>query len=187
MRAFLAIGLPAGLRRAASDAARAMALPEADWRVVREDGLHITIRFLGACDAAARSRQDAAWLAAAAGLGPVPLRLRGADALPGPRRPRVIRLGVDDCGGTGVLARLASRIEHAARASGFPPERRPFAPHVTLARARGDRAVVPALAAIGVVGEFLATTLTLYRSELGPGGARYHEEASFPLSGPADS
>jgi 2'-5' RNA ligase len=183
MRAFLAIGLPDGVRRAATDAARALALSEADWRLVREDGLHVTIRFLGECDDADRSRLDAAWRAAASGIGPVPLRLRGAAALPAARRPRVIRLGVDDCGGVGALAALAARIEHTARTSGFPPERRPFSPHVTLARARGDGARVPSLSDVDVVGEFLAAKLTLFRSELGSGGARYYEEGSFPFSG----
>jgi 2'-5' RNA ligase len=183
MRAFLAIQLPEGLRRAAAEAVRTLTLPQADWRLVPVDGLHITIRFLGDLEAAERARHDAAWRAAASCIGPVVLRLRGAAAFPNARRPRVIGLGVDDRGGAGALAAMAARTEDAARALGFAPERRAFSPHVTVARARGDSARLPSLARVDVVGEFVAAELVLYRSELGPGGARYHEEGSFPFSG----
>lgn len=183
MRAFLAIPLPDDVRRAASAAKRIFAGREDGWRFAREDGLHLTVRFLGEVDPTRRPILDAAWGEAARGTGPFSLRVVGASVVPSSARPRVVWLGVADASSDGALARLAARVEHAARALGFPHEERPFAAHVTLARARrGVRAAAPEASSIGDLGTFLADRLVLFRSELGPGGSRYHEEASYALA-----
>jgi 2'-5' RNA ligase len=94
----------------------------------------------------------------------------------------VLSLGVDDESGDGSLARLALRMELAARAQGFAPEARPFSGHVTIARARNaTRVSRPDVSGIGDCGAFIADRVVLYRSELGPGGSRYFEEGVFPL------
>jgi len=182
MREFLAIPLPESLRRAAW-ASRNILAPGGDgWRFVREEGLHLTLRFLGEVDPSRHGVLDAAWLDAVGGTGGLALRLRGAGLFPSTGRPRVLWLGVEDESPDGSLARLADRLEGAARAQGFPPEGRPFAAHVTLARARGGARVIrPPVARIGDFGEFVAERVVLYRSEPGLGGPRYHEEASYPL------
>ena len=182
MREFLAIPLPLGLRSAAR-ASRDILAPRGDgWRFVREEGLHLTLRFLGEVDPSRRGVLDAAWRGAASGTGLLALRLRGAAFFPATGRPRVLWLGVEDETPDGSLARLSDRIERAARAQGFPPEGRPFAAHVTLARARGDARIVrPPVARIGDFGAFVAERVVLYRSEPDRGGSRYHEQASYPL------
>ena len=182
MREFLAIPLPETLRSAAV-ASRGVLAPRASgWRFVLDEGLHLTIRFLGEVDPSRRGALDAAWLDAVGGTGLLALRLRGAGLFPASGRPRILWLGVDDETAEGSLARLADRLERAARAQGFPPEGRPLAAHVTLARARGDvRAVRPPVARIGDFGAFVAERVVLYRSEPGLGGSSYHEEASYSL------
>jgi 2'-5' RNA ligase len=143
----------------------------------------VTVRFLGKVDPSRRDNDNAAWREAVSGLGCIPLRLRGARVLPSIGRPRVLTLCVEDQSPEGLLARLASRLELAARAQGFPPEARPFVAHVTLARARNNARVThPQVARIGDCGAFVAERVVLYRSEPERGGSRYYEEASFPLS-----
>jgi 2'-5' RNA ligase len=182
MREFLAIPLPESLRRAAWASRTVLAPGGDDWRFVREEGLHLTLRFLGEVDPSRRGVLDAAWLKAVDGTGLLALRLRGAGLFPATGRPRILWLGVEDETPEGSLAQLADRLESAARAQGFPPEGRPFAAHVTLARARGDARVVrPPVARIGDFGAFVAERVVLYRSEPGRGGSSYHEEASYPL------
>jgi len=183
MRQFLAIPLPERLRSAAC-ASRAVLAPRGDgWRFVREQGIHLTLRFLGEVEPLRRDALDAAWREAVAGTPPLALRLRGAGLFPATGRPRVLWLGIDDETGEGALARLADRLEGSARAQGFPPEGRPFAAHVTLARSpRGTRVVRPPVPRIGDFGAFVAERVVLYRSEVGPGGSMYHEEASYPLN-----
>ena len=182
MREFLAIPLPESLRRAAF-ASRGVLAPRGDgWRFVREAGLHLTLRFLGEVDASRREALDGVWREAVAGTARLALRLRGAGVFPATGRPRILWLGIDDETAEGSLARLAGRLERAARAQEFTPDDRPFAAHVTLARARGEAQVArPPVERIGDFGAFVAERVVLYRTELGPGGSTYHEEASYPL------
>ena len=182
MRDFLAIPLPDRLRLAAAASTDVLAPRGDGWRFVRQEGLHLTLRFLGEVDPSRRGVLDAAWREAVSGTGLLALRFRGAAFFPATGRPRVLWLGVEDETLDGSLALLAERIERAARAQGFPPEGRPFAAHVTLARARGDgRVVRPPIARIGDLGAFGADRVVLYRSEPDRGGSRYHEQASYPL------
>ena len=62
-------------------------------------------------------------------------------------------------------------------------DERPFWPHVTLARVRRRAAARP-LAVSGAMplNEFSPAALTLYRSQPGPGGARYTPLESLALS-----
>jgi 2'-5' RNA ligase len=92
------------------------------------------------------------------------------------------------------LAALAAAVEVACAAAGFQfEETRAFRPHVTLGRVRGTRrpAADPATrAALGRVealrdadfGVTRAEQLTLFRSDLGPGGARYTPLAAWPFA-----
>ena len=72
------------------------------------------------------------------------------------------------------LTDLAAACEEAAQAAGFDVEERPFHPHVTLSRIRpwqDVRSVVEELPAFPLNQE--VDRITLYRSLLGRGGARY--------------
>jgi RNA 2',3'-cyclic 3'-phosphodiesterase len=183
MRQFLAIPLPEGMRRAAAASRSALTVPGDGWRFVREEGLHLTIRFLGEVDASRRDAHDLAWREAARGAGALTLRLSGASVFPSARRPRVLVLRVCDESSNGSLGRLADRVERAARGQGFRAVPRPLDAHVTLARSRGGAAVVSsAVDRVGDLGSFIAERLVLYRSELTKGGSRYIEEASYLLS-----
>jgi len=156
---------------------------EEGWRFAREEGLHITVRFLGEVDPSRRAVLDAAWREAARGTGPLVLRLGRPAVFPPKGRPRVVWLNVEDESSDGSLARLAARLDQASRSAGLSGEDRPFAAHVTLARARrGARVAAPAVLGLGDLGTFVADRVVLFRSELGPGGSRYHEEASYALA-----
>jgi 2'-5' RNA ligase len=183
MRAFLAIPLSETVRRAAAASAKVLLTGDDGWRFVRDEGLHVTVRFLGEVDASRRDACDAAWREAASGIGPISLRVRGAVVFPPTGRPRVLSLGVLDETPDRRLQRLAIRMELAARAQGFSHEERLFVAHVTLARAQSAAVVVrPNVARIGDCGAFVAERLVLYRSEPDRAGSLYHEEASYPLT-----
>jgi 2'-5' RNA ligase len=110
------------------------------------------------------------------------LRLGSLGAFPPSGRPRILWLGVEEIPEAGRLAALASALESAVRRFGLPPEERPFRSHLTLARAdRRTRAESPSSGALGGIGELDALEVVLFRSELGPGGARYTALERFPL------
>lgn len=155
-------------------------------RWVRPDQLHLTLQFLGEQPPAAVETLAAAYAAVAAGRGPVRLAFGEIGAFPGWRRPRVLVLHVD---GGPALAELAAAVRAAgeAAAAGDRPDRKPWRPHLTLARFRGR-------ADPGVVAELrgwrpepppsvVADRFALVESRLEPGGARYRVVAEFPLAG----
>jgi 2'-5' RNA ligase len=167
LRLFVAADLPAPVRAALArfrDAA-----DPAVWRPVPDDALHITLAFLGH-----RPESDATPAASAidAAAGPAPrLALGGALLLP-PRRARVLCAEVHDP--DGALAALQQRVSDGLEAAGiYTPEHRPFRAHATVARLRTGARSPRSTAAAPDPLEFGAEAITLYRSHLGRGGARY--------------
>src|SRR5262249_12286465 len=148
------------------------------------EALHLTLRFLGEVDETTRAAVEPAARAAAAGVPPVPLHVGGFGGFPPKGRPRVAWVGIEDLSQDGALARLGKALEQAARDSGLPPESRPFTPHVTVARARdGARPAPVPPGTPGPLGRFVAAQVTLFRSDLKPGGPTYTAVGIYPLSG----
>jgi 2'-5' RNA ligase len=148
--------------------------------------LHFTLKFFEELPGAKRPAAESAATKAAAGAGPFSLALAGLGTFP-PRGPaRVLWVG---CGSGGdALVSLASAVEREFAFGGFPPEARPFSPHLTLARAkdpRAGRAAADFASANanfdgGVLG---VKELVLYSSVLGPSGAIHTPLSRFPLAG----
>ena len=182
---FVALDLPEAARSALADWRDALVAGRSDLRPVRPEALHVTLVFLGWQDeAAADAIAEAAFGAAASpGASPAPiLRATGVRPLP-PRDPRLFALDLDDLEGraTALQGRVADALE-AGR--WYRPEKRPFWPHITLARVkRNARRVPPLPEAPGPPADhFPAAALTLYRSTLRPQGALYDPLARLELA-----
>ena len=199
-RLFAALLPPPEVRERLFAAAQAVAeaAPESRLRVVPAGNLHLTLRFCGEIPPEtahtletklrARFAAEADRLRERAALPPeIALPRLAARPLTGQHR-MVWAEVVEGPGCAGFLAALAEAAERAALAAGLPPERRPFAPHVTLARLRRRGARVPpeALERAAPGGAlwpdpFPVTGIVLLRSALHPDGAIYDAVASFPL------
>jgi RNA 2',3'-cyclic 3'-phosphodiesterase len=166
-----------------------------DWqelRLVPRFSLHSTLVFLGY--QAEKDIDRIAELAFTDGGGPFELEGEEVVEVP-PRKPRLYALGLKDAGGAlGTFQDgLAQRLQEAGL---YEPEKRPFWPHITLARskrqgtrrdagvprgAKGGRARGGAPAQAEALPElpeqlarsFKASRLTLYSSTLRPQGAVY--------------
>jgi 2'-5' RNA ligase len=156
------------------DALASLDRPElAGLRWTTRDQWHVTLRFLGRVEDVeqavdALSRMEAASTTARA--GPTVGRF-------GQRVLHVPVTGLDQVAGV-VIAATAD--------VGEPPEDRPFAGHLTLARvARGARVDLRRLAGQPVEGRWPVTEVCLVESHLSPKGARYEVVSRFPLVGPA--
>jgi RNA 2',3'-cyclic 3'-phosphodiesterase len=205
VRLFVAFELPEGVReeagRRAAEARRA--LPPARW--VRAEGLHLTLKFLGETDPGALAALGAGLTAAFAAAPAMTARLDGAGGFPSGRPARVAWIGVagadvsdagsanahaaDACDALGALQERVAAV--AEEAAGAERERRPFSPHVTVARpdppwprtaiesfiARFTAAPGSPLAA-----PFPLAAGSLVESVLGAGGSRYRTVATFPLA-----
>lgn len=147
-------------------------------RLVRPAALHVTLAFLGHHPAAAVEAIGAAALSAAGGLPAPELEATGVTPVP-PRAPRLWALDLDDpCGGAAAVQ--AAVAEPLAAGGWYEPEKRPFWPHLTVARLRA-KARPPRLEAPPPPGRFVAPEVVLYRSRLGRAGADYEALARTRL------
>lgn len=146
LRVFTAVELPRATRQAVVDLAeRLLAVPQGGagrfWRrglsPVPPENLHVTVRFLGDVDEERLPEVLGALRTGVAAVPPGPAEVSGVGAFPTPARPRVVWCGVTDTAGT--LTRLEGAARDALLPLGFPPEDRPYHPHVTLARVRDGR------------------------------------------------
>jgi RNA 2',3'-cyclic 3'-phosphodiesterase len=172
-RLFLALDLPEPARASLVSWRESLVAGRSDLRPVRAEALHVTLVFLGWQDESAAPRIAEAAFAALPG-GPAPLLTpAGVRSLP-PRNPRLFALDLEDEGGRASALQAAAS---AALESGgwYRPEKRPFWPHLTLARVkRGERRVAPLPDEPRPPSEpFEAPVVTLYRSTLRPQGALY--------------
>lgn len=185
LRLFVACELPDEVRDALAgvqDDLRRMGAGPLRW--VRPEGMHVTLKFLGAVDA---ERVPTIEDALAEAIAPFELKVRAASVGNfGGARLRVVWVGLQ--GDVDGLAALAGRVETALEPLGFPRERRPFAAHFTLARVpdRASPAERKRLSSLlqryqpPALPSMTLREVSLMRSQLGPGGSVYTRLASFP-------
>jgi len=186
-RLFVALDLPEAVRdRLASW--QAAALRDPALRPVRPEALHMTLAFLGYLPEA---RIEAVTeLVCSVTSGAVDARLEPAP-VPLPRsRPRLFAIDAPSEGAIALQAELSGRLEAAGL---YRPEKRPFWPHLTVARVRPERRGSTRPARVGTPPEdlpaallepFRAVRLALYRSHLRPSGAEYVSLANVELPSP---
>jgi len=185
LRAFLAVDLPPEARARAAEAIGQLqrAVP-VGVRWVPPENQHLTLKFLGEI---AEDRVDPLVERARAKLASVPpfeIELAGFGAFPSAREARVLWLGV--ARGAGALAKLARKLDAAARVAGAERERRPFSAHLTLGRLREPaRVEIERLAAPASV-TWTVAEVVLYESRLAPDGARYVPLAHLALGAGLD-
>ena len=180
-RLFVALDLPADAREALVEWRDDAFARRDDVRLVDPAALHVTLVFLGYLpeEEIERVRElmrgavpadDATPVLTAMGVRPVP-----------PKRTRLFALDLadeDDRAGR-VQAAVSDALE-AARL--FEPEKRPFWPHVTLARVRKGARAAPFGGPAPPSDPWRAQAVTLYRSRLSPRGARYEPLERLQLS-----
>jgi len=169
---FVALDLPARARLELAAWRDSLVEGRRDLRPVGPEALHVTLVFLGWQDeAAAPAIAEAAFGTAASAVAPV-LRAAGVRPLP-PRDPRLFALDLED--EDGRASAVQAGVSDALAAGGwYEPEKRPFWPHITLARVKRRERRVAGLPGVPPPGEpFEAHELTLYRSILRPQGALY--------------
>ena len=178
-RLFIAIEIPADIKE------RMLALktqiPTARW--LKSQQMHLTIRFIGEVSAQ-QTDEIISVLRDIASPG-FDLSLNGAGRFPPQKKrgARILWLGVD---ADQQLADLHRKIESALEEIGFPPERKPFKPHITLARLKADRTPTQAVDFLQDNAAFNAGTFTvarfvLVKSTLSPQGAQYTNLAEYEL------
>ena len=184
LRLFVALDLPAEAKAAlAATVGQLQSVIPSGVRWVNPAGIHLTLKFLGDTDSGLVTPLLAALreMAAAGDSRPFPLHLDGLGVLPNYREPRGIYAGIS--GDLDSLAQAQQRVEQAIARLGFPRDKRPFRPHLTLGRVRDG--VAPAArrkigdtiarqtAALSPEYTWTAGEICLIHSDLTPQGAVY--------------
>jgi 2'-5' RNA ligase len=154
-------------------------------RPVPPDSLHITLAFLG-WTAEKEIPHLAEIVAASAGSAP---SIELGDPVPRPQRGRA-RLFALPASSPATIALQAGLAERLVAAHLYEPEKRPFWPHVTVARVRREErgskhpalvSKLPGAVPQALLQPAVCRRMTLYRSELQPQGAQYTPLAQVEL------
>lgn len=177
-RAFAGIALPESYQcelEALLGRLRPLVAGPVSW--TRPGNWHLTLKFLGQVPGAGPGGIEAV-RRALSGLVFSPFGLSGAGGgfFPGQKRPRVAWIGLER--GKAACAVLAGAVDAVLAPLGYPPEGRPFAGHLTVARFRepgriGDVAGLARELSAVRLPPFSVEAVTLWRSILGPAGPRY--------------
>lgn len=184
MRAFIAIELTHEVHERLVAVKRELVRHRAAVRWVRDDNLHLTIKFLGDVSAEALESLHGELTALLRATPPLAATVCGLGVFPDTRRPRVVWAGVT-CPGLGTVA---AAVDAAAVRIGVAPETRPFSAHVTLGRVSGPARWAPlgreiAARAAEAFGACAIAALVAVRSDLRPDGALYTKLWSIPFGG----
>jgi RNA 2',3'-cyclic 3'-phosphodiesterase len=183
VRLFVALEIPSEVRGNLAAMVEALRTISKEPRWVRPENLHVTLKFLGEVP---ETKLDAVRTALAQirSEQPVKLDFRGLGFFPNEKHPRVFWAGIE---ASANLMKLPGDIEGAMEKLGIPRERRPFSPHLTLARF--ERPAVPeklhaaiAESAQRDFGTLQTNEFHLIQSKLKPSGAEYTTLASFPFA-----
>lgn len=191
LRLFVAIELPEAWGRALSLYQDALKRKTGTVRGIswsRPEGFHMTLKFIGPFKRLELPQLTDALSSAVA--QPLDLRmiLGQAYVFGGRPIPRVLAVGYHAPGHKESLEALVRRLDSSLVPLGVGKESRRFLPHITLARIRPeiDRGSLDDLysamrsSELQETDPFDAKQLSLMRSHLGPGGARYERIAAFP-------
>ena len=186
MRLFIAVPLPAAAAARVGELlgdVRGRGWPV---RWVRDGGLHLTLKFFGEVTPDRIEAIQEALGRAARDTAPIELVLGSGGAFPSLGKARVLRLEVQ---AGSELELLQDRLERACEEIGYPPEGRPFFPHITLGRVReGERLSREAAAELEQCRldfPFLADRVVLFESRQTRQGPEYTERLVHRFTTPA--
>jgi RNA 2',3'-cyclic 3'-phosphodiesterase len=185
VRAFVAIPLPKECQTMLDRLQRGLHACKAEVRWIAISSIHLTLKFLGEVDPAIVPKLAESLRIVLKSERDLGLRLYGLGSFPNQKSPRVVWCGIH--GDTDGLVRLQQNVEAVCADFGFPPEDRPFHPHLTLGRIKGKRNLQPLLDCIKIGSDlecsFKADHFNVYRSILKPQGAVYNVLETIALKG----
>lgn len=165
-------------------------------RWVRPEDMHVTLAFLGELgeerlsDLLSATRVAMTMAASRGTRGTFRLSTTGLVTFPPHGKASVIAAAIGEGAleASALAASIEDALERMGRGTGKrfrPREKRPFTPHITLARANHPGIALTAAERAGTItAACLVEAVVVYRSETGPGGARYEVIEGLPLGAP---
>lgn len=178
MRAFIAIGLPQGIKDSLAGIQDELRSSGADVKWIRPENIHLTLKFLGDIDEIKKDKISNILERITAKRSDFRIRISSLGAFPKITSPRVIWVGIDE--GDKESKDIAAELEEEAAKIGIPKEERDFSSHITIGRKRSPSnldKLINCLKEKTGLGEkdmgFYAGKITLFKSTLTPKGPIY--------------
>lgn len=184
MRSFIAIEVPEEIRTAVHNLRQAIPPDCAKVRWVREQAIHLTLVFLGELfdDQLAEAKSVLARIAKE--HHPFAMALTGSGTFPDERRPRVLWAGVSAEARAPITNLAYDLLDNLSFLK--LEEKKRFTPHITFGRIKSVTDLTLFQRSVHAISlstsSFPVKEITLFKSELKPGGAEYTALAKFPLS-----
>jgi RNA 2',3'-cyclic 3'-phosphodiesterase len=174
VRAFIALSLPPPVKEMLANLASELAVqtPPGAVRWVKPAAMHLTLRFLGDTAVTLLPTLAEKLDQLTAQRHPFTLATGALGCFPNPKRPRVIWVGLEKDSQT--LTKLKQELDVLLAPLGWPPETKPFHPHLTLGRLKDERArpVLP-WGELEEQERWPVTAVHLIQSDLLPAGPKY--------------
>ena len=185
LRAFLAIDLNDDIREALDRFQdQADSILPVKW--VPPNSMHLTVKFLGDIQEAQVTSIQEVLQKVVREMMPFSLTIKGIGGFPSLERPRILWAGVE--GEADHLEVLVTCVESALGLLGFAQESRPYHPHLTLSRIKGNSREIGKIIDTSdwlkkewAFGDLLVDQLSLFQSQLTPKGAIYSRLWELPL------
>jgi RNA 2',3'-cyclic 3'-phosphodiesterase len=181
-RLFIAIELPAPIRQKLQQIQQELKRYARDAKWVKVTGIHLTLKFLGYVDQSRIPNIVDTLSDVAKSFAPVEVDLNGCGFFPNARRPNVLWIGVE----SKTIQSLQQEVESSMERLSFEKEDRAFTPHLTLARFREPKGLLPLTQVAEklsskISGNFVADHFSLFQSILHREGAEYIVLKQFAL------
>jgi 2'-5' RNA ligase len=188
IRCFLAVEIPDAMSRAAGELTdrlrKGAQFTKAHPSWVKPQNMHFTVVFLGQRSPNQVERVKRLMSDIPQSIAPFAVEVGGLGVFPNPRNPKVLWVGVRK--GGDAFGRLYDTAVKRLERIRYQPEKRPYHPHLTLARFRATRGVSEFMDVVeghkgADLGAYTATGLTFFQSQLHPAGAIYTPLAHWPF------
>jgi 2'-5' RNA ligase len=177
LRTFIAIDLGKSIRDRCLALQDTLVRGGAELKWVEEENIHLTLLFLGEVEDRELPALCKAVADCCAERDAFPLSVESVGCFPNPRRPRIVWVGVG--AGSEEVRALHDALEPPLLELGcYRREDRPYTPHITLGRIKGDRAPDALAASLARQakwrgGETTVREVCVFSSELTPQGPIY--------------
>jgi RNA 2',3'-cyclic 3'-phosphodiesterase len=176
IRTFVAIFPPQDVREALFRAAQKLGTSR-DFRLVGQEKIHLTLKFLG--DVAEEDLDTIVKALQPIGEGHEPFEVStsGFGAFPSVKKARILWTGIGQ--GSVHLRNVAEEVENLLAPAGFDRENRPYVPHLTLGRSRARQTKLDTPETSPPTLRFTVRGMDLVKSVPGDKGVTYSNLATF--------
>lgn len=185
IRTFVAVSIPESIRTQIADFQKILRQHHADIKWIRQESIHITLKFLGDVEEERVTEIGDALQMCVREYSPFSVELSDTGVFPNSHRPRVLWVGIQN--GAEGLSNLSLAIDKSLQDFGFEPEKRRFSAHVTFGRVRSPHGLDPIIREMTSLGfradSFDVHSVELMKSDLKPAGAVYTVLKNLQLQG----